>query len=545
MEDLKSQPLDMFVIGGGVNGTGIARDAAGRGISVALAEMGDLGGATSSASTKLFHGGLRYLEYFEMRLVREALREREVLLRAMPHISRPMRFVLPYRKDMRFDASTPVSKLVGVLMPWLKGRRPAWQIRLGLFLYDQMGGRKFLAGTKRVDLTTDQAGRPLQARYRHAFEYSDGWVDDARLVALNARDAHDRGAVIYPRNKVTRAQRDAGLWQITLEDQRTGDVTQHYARILINAAGPWVSELLGGVIDSGSRDRIRLVRGSHIVTRKLFDHDRAYFFQGSDGRIVFAIPYEGNFTLVGTTDCEHAEPNEMPYCTEAEKEYLCDFVSEYFERTITKADIVWSFSGVRPLIDDGAKSASAASREYILKLDTQGGAPLLNVFGGKITTYRKLAEAALAKLAPCLPECTEPWTADAKLPGGNFELSSLEQLRSSLRSSFPFLDEDWADRLLRSYGRDAWEILKGSQAREDLGWDFGASMHEAELRWLISREFAQTAEDVVWRRTKLGLVMNDDEIAALETWMQTEQGDQIEAWPGSRNRPQMRRDRTT
>ncbi len=525
MQKHEGEPFDLFVVGGGINGVGIARDAIGRGLSVGLAEKGDLGGATSSASTKLFHGGLRYLEYFEFRLVREALREREVLLRAMPHISRPMRFVLPYRKDMRFDASTPVSKLIGTFMPWLKGRRPAWQIRLGLFLYDQMGGRKFLPGTKRIDLTTDQAGGPLQSRYRRAFEYSDGWVDDARLVVLNARDSHDRGAAIFTRNKVTRAERLDELWQITLEDQRTGTVTQHLARALVNAGGPWVSELLGGVVETNRRDKIRLVRGSHIVTRKLFEHDRAYFFQGGDGRIIFAIPYEGNFTLVGTTDCEHAEPDVPPRCTEEEEKYLCEFMSEYFEQPVTKADIVWSYSGVRPLIDDGAKSASAASREYILKLDSEGGAPLLNVFGGKITTYRKLAEAALAQLAPFLSEGTGPWTADAHLPGGDFELSTFEKLRNSLRGAFPFLDTDWADRLLRCYGREAWDILHGSKSREDLGLDFGASLHEVEVRWLMSREFAQTAEDVVWRRTKLGLVMSNEEITALEAWMQTEQSD--------------------
>jgi len=525
MQKHESEPFDLFVVGGGINGTGIARDAVGRGLSVGLAEKGDLGGETSSASTKLFHGGLRYLEYFELRLVREALREREVLLRAMPHISRPMRFVLPYRKDMRFDASTPVSRLIGRFMPWLKGRRPAWQIRLGLFLYDQMGGRKFLPGTKRIDLTKDQAGIPLQPRYRRAFEYSDGWVDDARLVVLNARDAHDRGAAIFPRNKVTRAERHGGMWQIMLEDQRTGAETQHRARVLVNAGGPWVSELLHGIIDTSLRDQIRLVRGSHIVTRKLFDHDRAYFFQGTDGRIVFAIPYEGEFTLVGTTDCEHAEPSETPCCTEAEKEYLCEFVSDYFEQPVTKADIVWSFSGVRPLIDDGAKSASAASREYILKLDTDGGVPLLNVFGGKITTYRKLAEAALATLAPFLSSDKGPWTADAHLPGGDFAISSLAALSKTLRDEFPFVDEVWAHRLLRCYGRDAWKILGTAQSADDLGQKFGASLHEAEVRWIMSREFAQSAEDVVWRRTKLGLVMSDEEITALEAWMQTEQGD--------------------
>lgn len=519
MQETENKPFDLFVIGGGVNGAGIARDAVGRGLNVALAEQGDLGGATSSASTKLFHGGLRYLEYFEFRLVREALREREVLLKAMPHISRPMRFVLPYRKDMRFDTSTPASKLLGWFMPWLKGRRPAWQIRMGLFLYDHLGARDILPGTRRLKLTRDEAGEPLKPDYRTAFEYSDCWVDDARLVVLNARDAQARGATLFLRTKVVRAERKDELWNITLKDQQTGSTTQHHARLVVNAAGPWVGELLDGVIDTPARDQIRLVRGSHIITRKLFNHDRAYFFQGKDGRIVFAIPYEQDFTLIGTTDYDHSDPNEAPYCTDAEKEYLCAFITEYFAEPVTTSDIVWSYSGVRPLIDDGESSASAASREYILKLDTQGGAPLLNVFGGKITTYRKLAEAALEKLIPFFPEMTDPWTSGASLPGGDFPVDQVDTLTNTLRDDFPFLDNVWAQRMIRTYGQEAWSILGDARGLDDLGCHFGASLTEAEVRWQIQQEFVRTAEDILWRRTKLGLRLTKPETSALEAWL--------------------------
>lgn len=524
MQGTESQPFDLFVIGGGVNGAGIARDAAGRGLSVGLAELGDLGGATSSASTKLFHGGLRYLEYFEFRLVREALRERETLLTAMPHISWPMRFVLPYHKDMRFDASTPASKLIGAFMPWLKGRRPAWQIRLGLFLYDRLGERKILPGTKRIDLASDQAGVPLVPKFKTAFEYSDCWVDDARLVVLNARDAQDRGAKLFLRNKVVAAKRENGLWKVSLEDQNTKRMTCHYAQVLVNAAGPWVANLLGDVVDTRSSDQIRLVRGSHIITRRLFDHERAYFFQGKDGRIVFAIPYEQDFTLIGTTDYDHTNPDEAPVCSDAEKTYLCQFVSEYFSEPIAPDDVVWSYSGVRPLIDDGEASASAASREYIFKLDATGGAPLLNVFGGKITTYRKLAEAALQKLAPHFSEISHPWTAGAPLPGGDFQFEQIGTLKRSLEEEYPFLGEVWASRLFRTYGLDAWRILEGAKSPQDLGHDFGATLTEAEVRWHLTHEFAQTVEDVIWRRTKLGLCLSSSEIQALDEWIVDNEG---------------------
>ena len=390
--------VDLFVVGGGINGCGIARDAAGRGLSVALAEMNDLASATSSASTKLFHGGLRYLEFFEVRLVREALKERETLLRAMPHISWPMRFVLPYHKDMRFEVNTPTSKILSLVMPWMRGRRPAWLIRFGLFLYDHLGGRKILPGTKTVDLAADPVGKPLQNRFAKAYEYSDCWIEDSRLVVLNARDAQARGAQIMTRTKVVSAERVDGVWHITTEDQSTKETQLTVARMLVNAGGPWVEEIIRNTARINSSEGVRLVRGSHIVTRKLFDHDKCYFFQGEDGRIIFAIPYETDFTLIGTTDADHEDASVKPQCTEAEADYLRAFASNYFKKPIPKDDIVWSYSGVRPLYDDGASSATAATRDYVLKVNQDGeAAPLLNIFGGKITTYRKLAESALRR----------------------------------------------------------------------------------------------------------------------------------------------------
>ncbi|MCA0423208.1 MAG: glycerol-3-phosphate dehydrogenase, partial [Proteobacteria bacterium] len=356
--------VDLLIIGGGINGCGIARDAAGRGYSVCLAEMNDLASATSSASTKLFHGGLRYLEYFEWRLVREALIERETLLRAMPHISWPMRFVLPLNEDMRFEPATPASRIVAGLFPWLRGRRPGWMIRIGLGLYDRLGSRQILPGTSSVDLTTDPVGKPLKPGMRKAFEYSDCWVDDARLVALNARDAAQRGATILTRTKVTSAQARDGVWRAKVQTG-SGPVTIS-ARMLVNAAGPWAGEVIRNVTGLDTRETVRLVRGSHIVTRRLFDHDKCYFFQGDDGRIVFVIPYEADFTLIGTTDVDHKSPDTPPLCTSEERDYLCRFVSKYLSTPVEPADVVWSYSGVRPLYDDGQASATAATRDYKL-----------------------------------------------------------------------------------------------------------------------------------------------------------------------------------
>ncbi len=509
--------FDLFVIGGGINGVGIARDAQGRGLRVGLAEMDDLASKTSSASTKLFHGGLRYLEFFEFGLVRKALIEREVLLRAMPHISWPMRFVLPYHKDMRFEGETPTSKLLSTVMPWMKGRRPSWLIRLGLAMYDNLGGRKILPRTRTLHLPTNPVGKPLKSKYKLAYEYSDCWVEDSRLVVLNARDAEIRGAKIMTRTKVISAERVDGAWSIVLEHEgQTKTVT---ARGLVNAGGPWVENIVKNTVRLNSSEGIRLVRGSHVVTKRLFDHEKSYFFQGEDGRIIFAIPYETDFTLIGTTDAEHSELGQPPVATEAEQDYLLAFANNYFTQTLTRDDIVWTYSGVRPLYDDGAKSATAATRDYVLSLDSNGPV-LLSVFGGKITTYRKLAENVLAKLEDHLGGTGE-WTAEVPLPGGDFPVSEVNARIAALTADYPFISERWAKRLFKAYGTDAWKILTDATAQSDLGEDFGADLTEAEIRWLMDKEYAVTAEDVVWRRSKLGLRLTSDQIQAIDDFMRT------------------------
>ena len=501
--------VDLFVIGGGVNGCGIARDAAGRGLTVTLAEQGDLAQATSSASSKLFHGGLRYLEYFEFGLVRHSLSERETLLGAMPHISWPMRFVLPYHRDMRFDATTPASRLLGIFMPWMRGRRPAWLIRLGLFLYDNLGGRKILPATRAMRLRDEVAGQPLQNKFQRAYEYSDCWVQDARLVVLNAMDAEARGARVLTQTRVVGATRHAEYWEIETDHGET-----HRARTVVNAAGPWVASVLSGTLNVDTKESVRLVRGSHIVVPKIFDHDQPYILQGSDGRIVFAIPYENDFTLIGTTDVDHVGDPKGANCSAEETVYLCDFVTDYFKAPVAPDDVVWSYSGVRPLYDDGASSASAATRDYVLSLNTDA-APLLSVFGGKITTYRVLAEDVLEKLGH-----KDHWTAGVPLPGGDFPWDGVDDLIDELRRTYPFLDAAWATRLGRTYGTRAKVLLGAAQNATDLGTDFGATLTEAELDYLCTHEFTRSAEDVLWRRTKLGLYLDAAQTEKIEHWMQ-------------------------
>ncbi|MFT7040829.1 MAG: glycerol-3-phosphate dehydrogenase [Paracoccaceae bacterium] len=489
---------DLLIIGGGVNGCGIARDAAGRGLSVTLVEQGDLAQATSSASTKLFHGGLRYLEYYEFRLVREALIERETLLRAMPHISWPLRFVLPHHK----------------------GLRPAWLLRLGLFIYDHLGGRKILPATRTLDLTKDPAGKPLKPGFTKGFEYSDCWVEDSRLVALNARDAAARGAMVLTRTRLESARREGDVWVAVVRDIDAGTVQELRGKILVNAGGPWVADIITGKAHVNSADKIRLVRGSHVVTRKLFDGDRPYIFQNADGRVLFAIPYEEDFTLIGTTDADHDGAPGDAVCTPEERDYLCAAASEYFAKPVTADDVVWTYSGVRPLYDDGASSATAATRDYVLKLEgAEGEAPMLNIFGGKITTYRRLAEAALEKLVPHTGK-KRKWTAGAPLPGGDFPVNGAPALMAGLRADFPFLTESWAKRLVRGYGTEARDILKGASSAADLGRDFGATLTGAEVNWLIEHEWARCAADVLWRRTKLGLRIDAEGAAALDAFMQ-------------------------
>ena len=490
------ETYDLCIVGGGVNGCGIARDAAGRGLSVYLCEMGDLAQATSSASTKLFHGGLRYLENYEFRMVREALIEREVLLGAMPHISWPMRFVLPHHR----------------------GLRPAWLLRLGLFIYDNLGGRKILPGTRTLDLRKDAAGAPLKPEFIKAFEYSDCWVEDSRLVVLNARDAADRGARIETRTRFVSADVEGGGWRVTVENADTGERTIG-AKAIVNAGGPWAERVARGGVRQNMPEKLRLVRGSHIVVRKLFDHGKSYIFQHSDGRIVFAIPYETDFTLIGTTDVEHHGDPSDAVCTPEESGYLRNLASEYFATPIRAEDVVWSYSGVRPLVDDGSASASRTTRDYVLKLETDRGAPLLNIFGGKITTYRKLAEEALAKLHNVFPDARDAWTAGAALPGGDFPVTGFDALCERVGRKAPWLDARTGRRLARAYGTNAFQVIGDAACLDDLGEHFGAGLTEAEARYLMDREWARTAEDVLWRRSKLGLRLDGDQKARLGAWM--------------------------
>jgi glycerol-3-phosphate dehydrogenase len=486
---------DLVIIGGGINGCGIARDAAGRGLKVFLCEMNDLASGTSSWSTKLIHGGLRYLEYYEFRLVREALMEREVIWSIAPHIVSPLRFVLPHHK----------------------GLRPAWLLRLGLFLYDNIGGRKLLPATRTLNLDADPAGRPLkQGLFSKGFEYSDCWVDDARLVALNARDAADRGAVIATRTKALSAERGADGWTLSLEDRQSGKQRLVKGRVLVNAAGPWVAEVLSGAMRSNARAKVRLVQGSHIIVRSLFDHGRSYIFQNADGRIIFAIPYEGEFTLIGTTDRDYEGDPAKVAITPEETSYLCAAASEYFNRPITQDDVVWTYSGVRPLYDDGASEAKAATRDYVFDVDeTPGLAPQLSIFGGKITTYRRLAESVLDKLAPYLGEgigTRKGWTGKEPLPGGDFPVQARQALADELRRDHPFLTEANARRLARSYGTRARQFLGNATVATELGRWFGP-LSEAEIAYLRAEEWAVSAEDVLWRRSKLGLHLSADERA--------------------------------
>ena len=492
-----SEVDDIFVIGGGINGCGIARDAVGRGYSVRLAEMNDLASGTSSWSSKLIHGGFRYLEHYEFRLVREALSEREVLLNMAPHIIWPLRFILPHHRAMR----------------------PAWLLRLGLFLYDHMGKRKLLPGTKLVDLKKGPFGEALKSVFSKGFEYSDCWVNDARLVILNAKDAQERGAVIETRTKVIAARRGAEFWEITTENLRTGETSTHKARLIVNAAGPWVDKVLGEALKSDQSKNVRLVQGSHIVVPKIHNHDRAYIFQNADNRIIFALPYEGDYTLIGTTDQDYQGDPSNVEITDTEISYLCSAASEYFEAPINKKEIVWSYSGVRPLFDDGATAAQEATRDYVLRVDGDD-LPIVNIFGGKITTYRKLAETMLEKIEASLGVKKSSWTAGSCLPGGNFKVNDYEVLVSELNTEFAFLDLSLSQRLIRAYGTNAWIIMKGASTFEDMGRTFGASLTEREVIYLMKYEWAECAEDVIWRRSKLGIRLSEQEITELDQWMQ-------------------------
>jgi glycerol-3-phosphate dehydrogenase len=498
--DRADAPYDIAVIGGGVNGCGVARDAAGRGWSVFLCEKGDLASGTSSASTKLIHGGLRYLEYYQFRLVREALLERETLWRIAPHIVWPLRFVLPHHK----------------------GLRPAWLLRFGLFLYDHLGGRDLLPPTRTLHLRSDPSGEPLKPEYTLGFEYSDCWAEDSRLVILNARDAANLGAVIAPRVRCVEGRRQDGLWILTLREELTGEVREIGARTLVNAAGPWVGEVLNSILRVSAPAAVRLVKGSHVVVSRLYAHDRAYIFQNADRRVFFAVPYERDFTLIGTTDLDYAGDPGDAAASHDEIAYLCAAASDYFKTSVARDRVVWSYSGVRALYDDGAPDAQAATRDYVLKLDASIGEPaLVSVFGGKITTYRRLAEAALALLAPQLPTARRAagWTGREPLPGGDFPVQGFEAEVEATRSRYPFLAAATARRLVRAYGTLVPKILGAAKSQADLGRTLGADLTEIELRYLAKREWAVKAEDVVWRRSKLGLRLSKAEIADVDDYL--------------------------
>jgi glycerol-3-phosphate dehydrogenase len=495
---MSKQIYDLAVIGGGINGAGIARDAAGRGAKVVLLERGDLARGTSSASTKLIHGGLRYLEHYEFALVRESLIERERLWAIAPHIIWPLRFILPHQK----------------------GIRPAWLVRLGLFLYDHIGGRKLLAATRTVDLRVEPAGKPLRPEFVKAFEYSDCWVDDARLVVLNAMDAAEHGADIRTRSEVTHLERRDGLWHIDIAGQEPV-----LARAVANAAGPAVLNLLALTTghDRKTGETIRLVRGSHIVVRKMFDTPQAYFCQNPDGRIFFAIPYEDDFTLIGTTDADHKGSLDDVHASAQEIEYICQSAGAYFKQPITTADVIYSFAGVRPLVDDGSGKPETASRGYHFELDAEAGdtAPILSVFGGKITTYRHLAESAVQKLAAYLPMLKgQSWTLSKALPGGDFPINGAADLAVSLQRDHPYLPHALVHRWVRSYGTKARSILSDANTLADLGNDFGHGLYAAEVDYLIDYEWARSAEDILWRRSKLGLRFTTSQSEKLEAYVE-------------------------
>jgi glycerol-3-phosphate dehydrogenase len=494
-QPMSDAPLvDLLVIGGGINGAGIARDAAGRGLAVLLAEKGDLAEGTSSRSGKLVHGGLRYLEYYEFRLVREALKEREVLLRAAPHIIWPMRFVLPHSPE----------------------QRPAWMIRLGLFLYDHLGGRERLPGCRRLDLRSAPEGEPIREQYKLAFEYSDCWVDDARLVVLNALDAKERGAEIRVRTEVVSARRDGPLWLVTLKDTRTGRNQMVRARVLVNAAGPWVEDVLGRVSGINAGRHVRLVKGSHIVTRKFWRGPQAYLLQNADGRVIFVNPYEDDLALIGTTDIPYEGRAEDVTADDAEITYLLDAVNRYTRNRLTPGDVKHTFSGVRPLYDDKAANPSAVTRDYVFDID--GGdetAPLLSVFGGKITTYRKLAEHALGRLRPFVPKLGPSWTAGAHLPGGDMPNADFDSYVHAFKRAYGWLPPALAHHYARLYGTRAEKLLDGARSSADLGRHFGGTLYEREIAYLRAHEWAENAEDMLERRTKHGLHLQPAALAAV------------------------------
>lgn len=488
--------VDLFVIGGGINGAGIARDAAGRGLSVVLCEKDDLAEGTSSRSGKLVHGGLRYLEYYEFRLVREALIEREVLMNNAPHIIWPMRFVLPH---------SPLD-------------RPAWLVRLGLFFYDHLGGRKKLPGTRMLNLHRDPEGSPIKDQYTKGFEYSDCWVDDARLVVLNAVDAAERGATVLTRSPCVSARRENGFWCVTTRNSVTGETREFEAKLLVNAAGPWVSDVVTRVAGSNTSRNVRLVKGSHIIVPKFWKGENAYLVQNHDKRVIFINPYERDKALIGTTDISYEGRAEDAKADETEIQYLIDAVNRYFKEQLTRDDVETTFSGVRPLFDDGQGNPTAVTRDYVFDLDKSGGVPMLNIFGGKITTYRELAERGLKKVAKIFPEMGQDWTKTAPLPGGDMKDADYEVFRGQMKAEYPWMPRSLRRHYGRLYGTRIALIVDKATDLEGLGQHFGADLYEAEALYLINHEWAQSAEDILWRRTKHRLHLTEAEQAAFTKW---------------------------
>lgn len=496
------RPFDLLVIGGGINGAGIARDAVGRGLRVALLEQSDLASATSSAATKLIHGGLRYLEFFEFRLVREALIERERLLGIAPHIIRPLEFVWPH----------------------VEALRPRWQLRIGLFLYDHLGGRKRLASSRGVRIGGTQYGAPLRQDIRHGFTYSDCWADDSRLVVLNALDAHERGASIHTRTRFIAAESTPSLWRIECEHVPSSRRFQIQARAIANAAGPWVERALhqvGGTQDEQTT-QVRLVKGSHIVVPRLYEGEHAFTLQNADGRVIFMIPYEERYTVVGTTDLPYDGDPSQVKISDDEITYLCNAVNAYLRKPISAADVKWTYSGVRPLVDDESANVSKVTRDYRLELSTsKDGLAVLSIFGGKITTYRKLAEAALEKLQPFVGGSPKEWTDRSALPGGDIPQGDFEKFLKHVRGRWSFLPDDLSLRLSRAYGTRLASVLGAAKRLGDLGAHFGAGLTQAEIDHLRTREWAMTADDILWRRTKRGLHMTEEERARVREYMES------------------------
>jgi glycerol-3-phosphate dehydrogenase len=499
----EGNPVDLLIIGGGINGAGIARDAVGRGLSVLLAEQHDLAAHTSSASTKLVHGGLRYLEYYEFRLVREALMERERLLKMAPHIIWPLEFVLPHSKE----------------------QRPAWMVRAGLFLYDHLAKRERLPASRSVKFGPDPAdphpaAKTLKPEYRRGFTYADCWVEDSRLVVLNAMAAAERGAIIRTRTKLISARPEGALWQAVIQDE-AGRHETVAARAIVNASGPWVGEILSAKLGRNNAKTVRMVKGSHIIVKRLYEGDFAFILQNPDQRIVFAVPYEHDFTLIGTTDIPYEDDPANVNISAEETNYLCQSVSRYFRVPVTPADVVRSYSGVRPLYDDHAENASAVTRDYVLDVESGGGQPaLLSVFGGKITTFRKLAEHALEKLLPAMGrEVGAGWTSGTALPGGDMPGADFDAYLESLISKYPDLPAPLLRRLARAYGTRAVRILNGAKSLDDLGEDFGGGLTGAEIDYLVAHEWARTPEDILWRRSKLALHVPEDTAAKLAAYL--------------------------